>query len=867
MTKVTHGKGWVEPNAEPDDKDCSLKQAFEDIGVIENWNSRLLHDLLEILKEEDNSILKNRELRALIPTVVSAFVSQMPDDSTSGYQGELSFYQTLISNELNNVLKSVSDKTVAASTLKTACFGVLESINLQKFSRLLVDILKLEEIGVTEARTTATEQVLRDFFTIAIEDFSNDTDRIKQQIRAALVETFKNIKPIDLIRQIADRLYTDLQGSITVASFRISDEYSSNSSHSSYGGMTADKVSPKHTNSPVPEHVLAAVRNEVFRRTEIPNLQTFYQKLEEKNTIVSDDLNEVGRDLFVLFTEILPDLIDRKRELGVQLGEQVISEILEAMKQMTDDPSGFIPVDMFEIQVSDLSDRLSEIFKDVSGPFEQKQKNSVEDWQRFIEEVRRIFYNLDWLLFPIARYFVQDNIPGGIKYRAGDQLDSEALEAAVSDSIHELFQIEPLDKRQQQRAVLALEESQYLGLQVLEDIKNNVKNHPMPYGLFLSMLVKGYERFLDGLGGSLAHIQQSASLSISDSQTFLEYIPRQKMLGQRSQTVFVPMTYASEKILEKCQENGPVQIRLPYCVDLSYWLRANSSNQGKINACTAFVVKQIVEFLYHKIQTDQPNFEVSALFLYQAALENPDDSENLASTSSIRDITKIEDSPGISIRKIIKTLVHLGAPPEGAWRYPIDEQDAVARMKESPSPACYFSAQKIRITKYFRLDQRLESDRYNLLLTQIKAISASGVPCMLAIKAMDALDAIDDNAYIPYSSESEAAGHALIVAGYDDTVSVDSSTDGKKGALLVRNSWGDDWGKGGYAWLPYEYVLESNRVVDCWALLEWQWMKKGNFGLALEGWQKNVGTPIKPGDVISHPKSPPTPPPPTPHPA
>ena len=54
------------------------------------------------------------------------------------------------------------------------------------------------------------------------------------------------------------------------------------------------------------------------------------------------------------------------------------------------------------------------------------------------------------------------------------------------------------------------------------------------------------------------------------------------------------------------------------------------------------------------------------------------------------------------------------------------------------------------------------------------------------------------------------------MVGYQD------ASDPKQGALLLRNSWGTNWGDGGYGWLSYAFV-NHHLVSDVWTIIGAGW--------------------------------------------
>jgi hypothetical protein len=82
-----------------------------------------------------------------------------------------------------------------------------------------------------------------------------------------------------------------------------------------------------------------------------------------------------------------------------------------------------------------------------------------------------------------------------------------------------------------------------------------------------------------------------------------------------------------------------------------------------------------------------------------------------------------------------------------------------------------------------------------------KAIIAhlnAGSPVVVAFMASMAFCMAENGVVQPKTPDSDVDWHAVIAVGHGDS--------GGKPFLLVRNSWGESWGMGGYAWVDVDYL-------------------------------------------------------------
>lgn len=204
-------------------------------------------------------------------------------------------------------------------------------------------------------------------------------------------------------------------------------------------------------------------------------------------------------------------------------------------------------------------------------------------------------------------------------------------------------------------------------------------------------------------------------------------------------------------------------------------------NQGTLGSCTANALG--AAFQFEQIKKKKANWIPSRLFIYynERALENT-----------------INEDAGAMIRSGIKTMVKEGVCPESKWKY------IISKFKQKPPKSCYDEALDNQVLEYLRITPHT--------LYEVKQCLVDGYPVVFGFMMYQSMMTPQvkktGRIPIPKRNDKPLGGHAVMAVGYDD----------KKKSLIVRNSWGSDWGFGGYFYLPYWFITTPNAAADFWTI-------------------------------------------------
>ena len=221
-------------------------------------------------------------------------------------------------------------------------------------------------------------------------------------------------------------------------------------------------------------------------------------------------------------------------------------------------------------------------------------------------------------------------------------------------------------------------------------------------------------------------------------------------------------------------------------------------DQGELGSCTANALAAAYQYCEIK-EKETTQFMPSRLFIYynERAKEG-----------------SVGQDAGAQISDGINSIHAYGVCPEqpvhgwianAVWPY------IPAKFATKPPQACYDLAKRHHTTSFKPIPQ---------LISHIKQSIINGFPVVFGFQVYESFEgaqiAQDGILHMPQPSENIVGGHAVLCVGFDDNFVID----GVAGAVLVRNSWGAEWGgMKGYFKMPYKYIADPNLADDLWSVM------------------------------------------------
>jgi len=210
-------------------------------------------------------------------------------------------------------------------------------------------------------------------------------------------------------------------------------------------------------------------------------------------------------------------------------------------------------------------------------------------------------------------------------------------------------------------------------------------------------------------------------------------------------------------------------------------------NQGTVQSCAAFAATAIIEFQKRKRSETTHEYDLSEALLYEISTY-----ETNQTPSSCR-------QAGRRFSDIINALKSFGIPREDC--HPYD------KVCESP-PSTFGGESPLWCEHWDELSSLNKiKDAVAIDTLDLKALKNAiyVAPVLVGMIVFSDFFSYSGGVYEhpPSEGESIEGYHAVVLVGYND----------EKNALELRNSWGEDWGEDGYAWMSYDLVTAGEYTV------------------------------------------------------